>query len=644
MNLPVVAPIASLSRRLALWWTMALLTAAAGLVVMWGWVGQRALHSEHEAAALRMATLFEASLRNAMLARDLPGLQRLIDTLGGMPGLKAAALLSPAGQVRFASAPSRVGHDEPAVLAGQCVAASCAEVSPPSLQWTHDQAGQALRVTYPVRNEVRCGACHGPVSQQPVNGVLVLDFSPMAGELLARQRTSTWLLPASLGVLALLGLAAAWVLRREVLRPVAALSAQVDRLASGDLQARSGVPAESGDELRHLAHGFDRMASQVQSHVQALRGQSEFVQAMIDAAPDPMLVIDEQHRIVMANVAYSQLLGHAPQAIIGQPCYRISRGNAEPCPSTLVRCPVAMCRAHEPAERTVMAFTRADGSQTDVEIDAASLTGPDGQRLVIEVIRPLGEQLRFSQEQRLSAIGLLANGVAHEIHNPLASIRLALQASLRGLRDGSMERDELMAYLRLVDEQIDRCVLITQRLLRLSQPSADTAQPVPVRPAVEDTLALLAEEARQADITSQVQLEPDDARVLMDESELRQVLLNLAQNAIRAMPQGGQLTIVGQRRQGRFILQVSDTGVGISPEALPLIFLPFYSRRADGHRGTGLGLAICKALVQQRGGRLSASSEPGVGSRFEVELIDADATPAPAPSGAPAPVLARGAA
>ena len=110
------------------------------------------------------------------------------------------------------------------------------------------------------------------------------------------------------------------------------------------------------------------------------------------------------------------------------------------------------------------------------------------------------------------------------------------------------------------------------------------------------------------------------------------------------MPQGGQLTIVGQRRQGRFILQVSDTGVGISPEALPLIFLPFYSRRADGHRGTGLGLAICKALVQQRGGRLSASSEPGVGSRFEVELIDADATPAPAPSGAPAPVLARGAA
>jgi hypothetical protein len=135
-----------------------------------------------------------------------------------------------------------VGHDEPAVLAGQCVAGAHAPKSrPPACSGPTTQAGQALRVTYPVRNEARCGACHGPVSQQPVNGVLVLDFSPMAGELLARQRAGTWLLPASLGVLALLGLAAAWVLRREVLRPVAALSAQVDRLAGGDLQARSGV-------------------------------------------------------------------------------------------------------------------------------------------------------------------------------------------------------------------------------------------------------------------------------------------------------------------------------------------------------------------------------------------------------------------
>lgn len=617
--------VASLSRRLALWWTVALLAAAAGLAATWGWIGQRALHDEHEASALRMATLFEASLRNAMLARDLPGLQRLIDALGGMPGLKAAALLAPTGQVRFASSPGRLGSDERASIASHCLDAPCTAVTPPSLLWAVDSGGSALRVTYPVRNEPRCGGCHGGVDKQPVNGVLVLDFTPMAGEQLARQRAGTWLLPASLCVLALLGLSMAWVLRREVLRPVAALSALVDRFAAGDLQARSGLGDHRGEELQRLAQGFDRMAAQVQSHVSTLRAQGDFIQAMLDAAPDPMLVIDDQHRIVMANRAYGQLLGHAPAAVVGQPCHRISRGQSEPCPTTMVNCPVAMCRSGQPSLRTVMAFTRADGSQTDVEIDAAPLVGSDGRRLVIEVIRPLGEQLRFSQEQRLSAIGLLANGVAHEIHNPLASIRLALQASLKGLRDGSMERDELMAYLQLVDEQIDRCVLITQRLLRLSQPSADTPQPVAVRPAVDDVLALLAEDARQAGVHSRVSLQPETARVLMDESELRQLLLNLVQNAIHAMPQGGRLTIDGRRDAGRFCLRISDTGVGIDPDALPLIFLPFYSRRADGHRGTGLGLAICKTLVEQRGGQLRAVSQPGQGSTFEATLIDADA-------------------
>jgi signal transduction histidine kinase len=121
----------------------------------------------------------------------------------------------------------------------------------------------------------------------------------------------------------------------------------------------------------------------------------------------------------------------------------------------------------------------------------------------------------------------------------------------------------------------------------------------------------------------------------MDEGELRQVVVNLVQNAVRAMPGGGLLRIEGERMDGERVegamlrLAVTDTGVGIPPEQLPLIFLPFYSRRADGRRGTGLGLAICKGLVEQRGGAIRASSRPGEGSRFEVDLPDADAGGSP---------------
>jgi signal transduction histidine kinase len=621
----------SLARRLALKLTLAFVAVAAALLGVWIVIGRHALQREHEAASLRMAELFEASLHNAMLRRDLPGLESLLERTGSLPGLQAAALLEPGGEVRFASQRGRLHHREADALAGMCLEAACNAVSPPRLQWRADDGGgaQALRVVYPVQNQARCLGCHGPVAAKPVNGVLLLDFRPMAAEQLARQRAGLWLMPASLLALLALGLATAWVLRREVLRPVSDLAGLAGRLAQGDLGARS-IRAGS-DELGRLALGFDHMAGQLQRQMAALAAQGQFLQDLLDASPDPMVVLAEDHRIVLANEAYLQLIERRMDEVLQQPCHRISRGLAQPCPTTLLQCPLAQCRlsvadGERPAAlRTVMTFQRADGRPVDVEVHAAPLLGRQSEALVVEVIRPLEDQLRASQEQRLSAIGLLANGVAHEIHNPLASIRLALQSSLRGLADGSIEREELTEYLRLVDEQIDRCVAITQRLMRLGEPAVELAQPVSVQEALHDVLELLAEDTRRAGVQVEVALWPTEARVLTDEGELRQVIFNLVHNALRAMPGGGRLSVSGQQvARGRFRLSVVDTGVGISAEQLPLVFLPFYSRRADGGRGIGLGLAICKGLVERRGGSLRVHSRLGEGSRFEVELPDAD--------------------
>jgi PAS domain S-box-containing protein len=619
----------SLSRRLALQLLLALLAGAAVLLAASVWVGQRALRHEHESASLREAELLEASLHNAMLQRDLAGLARLIDTLGSLPGLRAAALLEPGGQVRFASQADRLGGDERAALAGLCLDAHCGQPSQPALRWqaAPGESDSALRVVYPVRNRAACTGCHGALAQRPVNGVLVLDYQPMAAQQQARALGGAWLPGAGGAALLLLAGATAWLLRREVLRPVQALDALVQRMRGGDLSVRSG--AQGQDELARLAQGLDQMAAQLQQHMAALTAQGAFLQQLVDASPDPMLVIGADHRIRLVNHSFCQMLGRPREQVLGQPCHRASRGLAEPCPVTMVACPLAECPGRQAPVRTVMALAHADGHPVEVEIHAAPLQGQQGEPLVLEVIRPLGEQLRFSQEQRLSAIGLLANGVAHEIHNPLASIRLALQSCLRGLRDNTIEQAELMDYLRLVDEQIDRCVHTTQRLMRLSQPSAELAQPVAVRAAVDDVLALLVEEIRRAGVRCVVDIQPPQARVLADESELRQVLVNLVQNAVHAMPQGGQLQVCCRPRATQLALSVTDTGLGIPAERLPLIFLPFFSRRADGQRGTGLGLAICKTLVEQRGGRLSVQSAPGQGSRFEVLLPDADAAARP---------------
>jgi len=216
--------------------------------------------------------------------------------------------------------------------------------------------------------------------------------------------------------------------------------------------------------------------------------------------------------------------------------------------------------------------------------------------------------------------------VAHEIHNPLASIRLALQASLRGLRADQMPREELIDYLQLVDREIDRCVATTQRLLQMSQAPAPTLQPVAVMPALDDVLALLGEECRARGVQVGVHIEPADMRVLADEAELRQVLVNLIHNALHAMPEGGRIDIEGRHSAeaaadaAGYELSITDTGCGIAADEQALIFMPFFSRRADGGRGTGLGLAICKAALERFGGRIAVRSAPGEGARFTLHL------------------------
>ena len=616
---------ASLARRLTLGLIVALLLSAGLLVALALAISRDALRREHEQSATRVAHLFEASLQNAMLKHDIEGMAGILAALGHSPGVAGARLLAPQGTVRFASRPEAVGSSAQAQIAGLCLHAGCTP-SAPRLAWHAAPEGDRLQIAYPILNQARCAQCHGPAAERPVNGVLLVDFKPLPP---ATPGSGPALLLAGAG-LAALGVFAAimgFTLRRQVTQPLAALAQATDRLAAGDLSAR--VNASGDDELGRVSHGFDRMTARIDAMVGRLDAQARFLQTLVDAMPDPVLVIGADHRIRLANQAYATLLGHDAQAVVGQPCYRASRGLAEPCPSTLVTCPLAEIRQHAQPVRSMLRLQRSDGAPVEVDIEAAPVHAADGETLVVEVLRPLERALRFSQEQRLSTIGLLANGVAHEIHNPLASIRLALQAILRGLRNGGMDRPEMVDYLELVDREIDRCVLTTQRLMQMSQAPTQALQPVRLVTAIDDVLALLREECRARGVQVRVSGVPESERVRGDEAELRQVLVNLVHNALHAMPQGGRIDIEGAASDdgARLRLAVRDSGCGIALADQPLIFMPFFSRRVDGQRGTGLGLAICKATMERFGGAIEVQSTPGQGSTFTLTLqrVTADA-------------------
>jgi PAS domain S-box-containing protein len=405
---------------------------------------------------------------------------------------------------------------------------------------------------------------------------------------------------------------------RRLLQPAKVIVAASQSILNGDIGARTGL-AGTG-KLDRLGQSFDSMADHLKSSLDKLKEQEGFLQALIDADPDCLRVLSSDGTILMANRAYCRLLGVSREETLGKRCYASSHGRTEPCAPTLITCPLHEIAVTGEPVKTVQAIRLKDGNEHHVEVHAAPLTAPDGKLLVVESIRDLASDIRFSHEQKLSAIGQLAAGVAHEIRNPLASVRLALQSLIKQSEAGSINLDSLLDYLKLVDSQIDKCIDVTTRLLKLSVNQGGQLQVVPVRSAIEETVSLLSYEAEKSKIEVSLNLPAKELSVMIADGDFRMIMLNLMQNAFHAMPEGGKLHVAASADDRWVDIEVSDTGIGIKPEMLSRIFQPFFSSRADGVSGSGIGLTICKGIIERSGGAIDAISRPGEGAKFIVRL------------------------
>lgn len=611
----------SLRRKFVVGAAVGLAALSAALLALMAALYQQQLAQERSQASREINRLLQAALENAMLKRDLPGLRDIVERLGRQEGVRSAMILAPDGEIRFASEAALVGQRFPVHAQGLC--RDCTRPTPMTTLFTRDfQGREVMRSLNTVYNKPICAGCHGPPERRPVNGVLVVDYDahPI--------RHKAFVSAATLGVLGALLLAlsllgGAWFLRRQVLRPVSALTAASRRLSAGDLAARAAIAGD--DELAELGRVFDSMAANLQGLIERVREHEHFLQSLVDAFPDGIRVIDaETYRIVLDNLAYRAQLGLPAEASAqGQACYTSSHGRDLPCPPSLVTCPIYELACHERPVKTLMAFNRADGRKTRVEVYAAPLTARlqgRERRFVVEASRDLDQVVTFSHEQRLAEMARLATGVAHEIHNPLSSIRLALQAILRQVQDDPARYADLREDLRLVDGEIDRCMQVTDRLLKLSVRPTGPLELVDVNHALSETLALERWELEAHRVGLSTQWASPPPRVLAHDAELRLVVLNLVQNALHAMPEGGSLHVSTRTEGGWVRIAVADTGVGIEERDQPHIFEPFYSHRADGQPGTGLGLPICKAVVERYGGRIEFASQRGAGSCFYVLL------------------------
>ena len=225
--------------------------------------------------------------------------------------------------------------------------------------------------------------------------------------------------------------------------------------------------------------------------------------------------------------------------------------------------------------------------------------------------------------EKLAAIGEITAGVAHEINNPIA----VMQGNLDVLRSTIGDRAESVATeLKLLDEQIHRINIIVTKLLQFAKPEeyADFVTSHKPQDVVSDCLPLVKHLLQKVDIS----IEREDAanrEIAMNRTELQQVLINLLVNAIHAMPDGGRLTVRTfdsdiEERRG-ILIEVTDTGVGMSAEVLKKVFDPFFTTKRDG--GTGLGLSITQTLIERQYGRISVESKLGIGTTFSIWLPEA---------------------
>ena len=382
--------------------------------------------------------------------------------------------------------------------------------------------------------------------------------------------------------------------------------------------------------IEHCKLGFYQ---ELQQKVEQLKGSNlelekkrKEIQALLDGITDLMVVLSEDLRIQRVNHVFNDWFpGVDP---IGRHCHEIFRGSnssgcCEDCPSLR-----ALDRDEIVKEHCIY---KVNGNFKHFEIIASPLkTSPSGERQVLlfkrDVTLEKEYQAQFYQAEKMATVGALAAGVAHEINNPLTAILGFAEGlkrrnkKLQGRIDEELYGD-FTEYTETIIKECLRCRDIVRTLLTFSRPTASNIGHVDLNQCVRDTLFILKHHFKeQHNLTVTTELQDDLPAILGDESQLKQVIINLLTNALDATSSGGAIQIktlaVGN---GGVELLIEDSGCGIPLEVQDKLFEPFFTTKPVG-KGIGIGLSTCYTNVKNHHGEISVTSAVGKGSAFRVSL------------------------
>jgi two-component system, cell cycle sensor histidine kinase and response regulator CckA len=375
----------------------------------------------------------------------------------------------------------------------------------------------------------------------------------------------------------------------------------------------------------HTVMVFFSDVSERRRAIDALRESEERFRLVVEGAPDGVAILRGRE---------IQFLNPRAARMLGLPNSEAGRGHAiteflEPADGEVAAARIgellASGRAHrEPAEYRSKS---ADGEQLVVEISSIPIE-IGGERRVLAFARDITErkaiQARLSEAERLTALGVLSAGVAHEINNPLAYVLLNLEylrQQLPRLADDPARLSDLMVRVRDACHGAERVATIVRDLRTFARGDDGSRGPVDLREIIEAAVNIAGNTLKQS---ARIARDYGEAP-LVDASanRLEQVFLNLLLNAAQAMPEGdpdhNEIRVRLYGDQQKAVAEVTDTGAGIAESVLSRIFEPFFTTKPVGV-GTGLGLPICRSILAAHGGTIEVECRPGEGATFRVVL------------------------
>lgn len=405
-----------------------------------------------------------------------------------------------------------------------------------------------------------------------------------------------------------------------VIRPIEKLIEISRKVSLGIFSSR--IAPQKGrfqDEFDILYSAFNKMLDNAEYNIEETKSREIFLQKLIDAIPDGIRVIDKNYNVIMANSAFHSLL-HLKKSCVGQKCYRAYNHNCEGCPQRQYACPIKELLLD--TENNIEDFhTIHEVGKIPLYLNATRLhwgKGNDSVYYIVEAFHDLSNDVRFSHQQKVSSLAFLSTSIAHEMKNNLGAIRMIFEGILSNYYSNVPDNDDQKKYLQMAYNQLVETIKTPERLLRLARYSDNEEVEINVEDAIKDMLLMIDYDAKRHGIAIKTQFE-QNVKFRGNDADFKMIILNLSQNAIKAMPEGGELFLGVRSKNNNVYLTIRDTGIGIDDDKLKHIFEPFYSAN-DNAKSSGLGLAIVSSLIEKMRGRIRVKSKIGKGTEFSIRI------------------------